>query len=254
MSWISLFRGARAAGLAAAMIAAGCLWSAAADAQTTHTVQAPATSSNQSASGEALPVGRVIYAELMQNIDVRKVKPGDRVFARTTLAVLARGKVLIAEGAKITGHVTEAKTRSKDDAESVLGIVFDHAETVDGKELPLNTTVQAIGIGELRAASALQATDEHTYSAVPGPFSIEDTKPTQRDNDKDLPKAETSPALDIGSKGVIGVKAMELTEATDATHGSLVRSLVKNVKLDNRWQLVLRVIAPKVSSAKTDEK
>lgn len=192
----------------------------------------------------------MIYAELMQNIDVRRVKPGDSIVARTTLAVLAHGKVLIAEGARITGHVTEAKARSNDDAESVLGIVFDRAETVDGSELPLDTTVQAIGIGELRAASDMKVADEARYSAAPGPFSTENEQPGPRDRERELPKAETSPALDIGSKGVIGLKAMELIEGKDTTHGSLVTSLVKNVKLDNRWQLVLRVIAPAADSGK----
>lgn len=196
-----------------------------------------------------MTVGRVIYAELTQTIDVRKVKLGDPIFARTTLAVLSHGKVLIAEGARITGHVTEATTRSKEDSKSVLGIVFDSAETADGKELPLETTVQAIGIGELRATPVMHASDQNTYSTVPGPFSIEQPRSGERDRDDELPKAETSPALDIGSKGVIGVKAMELTEAKDAAHGSLVTSLEKNVKLDNRWQVVLRVIAPAATAA-----
>lgn len=201
-------------------------------------------------SADQLPVGRVIYAELAQTIDVRKAKRGDPIAAKATLGVLSHGKVLIAEGATITGHVTEVKARSEDSPESVLGIVFETADTTDGQELPLNLTVQAIGIGQLRSATDAKLEAETPYSAVPGPSMGGATRgrPSERD---DLPAAETKPALDIGSKGMVGLKELKLTEGADTAKGSLVTSVSKNVKLENRWQLVLRVIAPKAAAGKT---
>lgn len=203
------------------------------------------------ARAEALPVGRAIYAQLAQTIDVRKAKQGERIAARVTLGVLSHGKVIVAEGGKITGRVTEVKPRSEDDPESVLGIVFDRAETVDGKELPLSVTVQAIGIGALRAPLKVRLGAYGPYSAAPGPVSTGNSPPTRGPEEDQLPAAETKPALDIGSKGMVGLKDLELTEGADGASESLVESVSKNVKLDNGWQLVLRVVAPKAVPGKT---
>lgn len=210
-----------------------------------------ASSSNRSQSNtDALPVGRVIYAELAQTIDARKARRGEPIVAKVTLGVLSHGKVLVAEGATITGHVTEVKARSEDDPESVLGIVFERADTTDGKELPLNLTVQAMGIGQLRSSTDTKLEAETPYSAVAGLPMGGAARVEPRSQRDDLPPVDTKAALDIGSKGMVGLKELKLTEGTDAAKGSLVTSVSKNVKLDNHWQLVLRVIAPKTPAGK----
>jgi len=207
------------------------------------------------ANADALPVGRVIYAELAQTIDVRKAKPGELIVAKVTLGVLSNGTVLVAEGAKITGHVTEVKKRSDRDAKSVLGIVFERADTVDGKELPLNLTVQAIGVGQLREPPDTKLDAESPYSAAGGALSVGGGMNAGRGSQRDdLPEAETKPALDIGSKGMIGLKGLVLTEGRDAASGSLVTSVSRNVKLDSGWQVVLRVISPKAPVGKAVSK
>lgn len=191
-----------------------------------------------------LAVGRVIYAELAQTIDVRKVKVGEPIFARATLAVLSRGKVLIADGAKISGRVTEAKARSKKDPESVLGIAFNRAELPDGKELPLALTVQAVGIGSLsRSPGGLD--DEGPLTGPPGFPDLSARHSNPNDTLQPKPKAMTSPALDLGSKGAVGLDGLDLTEATDPEQGSLMKSTSKDVKLGNRYELILRVIPAK---------
>jgi hypothetical protein len=262
MSTVTLFRSLRATVLAAvAIVLASFPSSLNAQAPQTATAnpksmagsngagQAPAAGTS-GARDVALPVGRVIYAELMQTIDVRKVKVGEPIYARVTLGVLSHGQVLIAEGARITGNVTETKARSKNDL-SVLGIVFDRAETIDGKELPLELTVQAIGVGALRPRSDIKLQEGTPYSMVPGPTSIEAAgSETGGDRNDHLPLAETKPALDLGSKGMVGLKELELSAGKDPAQGSLVTSRQKNVKLDNHWQLVLRVVGPKVEAVK----
>ena len=248
----------------AALVAAGAFPARAACGQTSEKIESSATQPARSESGPktqsgklapgskrpgTLAVGRVIYAQLTQTIDVKKVKVGAPVFAKTTLAVLSGGKVLIENGARITGHVTRVQERSEKNPESELGIVFDRVELPDGKELPLNLTVQAVGVGSL-TASPKEFSDSLPFPMAPG-FPDLSTQssgaPSRRHSD--LPKAETGPALDLGSKGMVGLKGLELTEGTDDTHGSLVKSKTKNVKLDNYWQMVLRVIAPKPASA-----
>lgn len=219
-----------------------------AGSESSHTEQSGKLAPDSKQPG-TLAVGRVIYAQLTQTIDVKKVKVGKPVFAKTTLAVLSGGKVLIEDGARITGHVTRVQERSEKNPESVLGIVFDRVELPDGKELPLNFTVQAVGVGSL-TASPKEFSDSLPVPMAPGfpDLSAQSSGGSSRRR-SDLPKAVTGPALDLGSKGIVGLKGLELTEGTDETHGSLVKSKTKNVKLDKYWQMVLRVIAPKPASA-----
>lgn len=207
------------------------------------TVQAQSNSQAQR-QDNTLAVGRVIYAELAQTIDVKKVKVGEPILAKATLAVLSHGKILIADGARISGHITQAKARSKKDPESLLGIVFDRAELPDGKELPLALTVQAVGIGSLsRSPGGLD--DDGPLTGPPGFPDLSARHSNPGESSQLKPKVMTSPALDLGSKGVVGLDGLDLTEATDPAQGSLVKSTTKDVKLANRYELVLRVIPAK---------
>lgn len=216
---------------------------------------APQSATSSVAAGEGLSVGRVIYAELTQTIDARKAKIGEPIAAKVTLAVLSRGEVLIADGAKISGHVTEAKRRSKKNPESVLGIVFDRAELKEGGELPLVVTVQAVGIGGFSTGRAPDATRIDTNGQYSGATALpgapgHPTGSAMTPAAAELPEAARQPALDLGSKGVIGLSDLNLKEGIDQ-RGSLVTSITKDVKLDHGDELVLRVIAPRGAGAGT---
>src|SRR5215475_13090699 len=107
---------------------------------------ASSSTATQAGQGSAnLASGTAANAVLSQSIDAKKNKPGDPVTARTTEATKSDGKVVIPKGAKLVGHVTEAKARTKGQSESTLGVVFDKAVLKSGEEVPLNMTVQAIG-------------------------------------------------------------------------------------------------------------
>jgi hypothetical protein len=203
----------------------------------------------------ALPVGSTIYAALDKTIDAKKAKPGDSIVARVTFPVLAHGKILIENGAKILGHVTIANSRSKDSAKSQLGIVFDHATLKGGEQMPLNLTVQAIGFEGLLPAERAQAepspfptssasaqpVTKHTPSGLPSPPQPGDTQQGPE------PEMEAPAALDAGSKGAVNLPGLTLTEGTDAKQGSLVRSDSRNVKLERGYAVVLRVIASELA-------
>ncbi|HKS68002.1 MAG TPA: hypothetical protein VJR26_12250 [Candidatus Acidoferrales bacterium] len=208
-----------------------------------------ASAASSEAAGEALGVGRAIYAELTETIDARKAKVGQPIAAKVTLAVLSRGKVLIAEGARVTGHVTRANRRSKKNPESALGIVFDRAELKDGGELPLALTVQAVGVGGFsngRLGTPASIDSENPYPAAshfPGTPAHRIEAATPPAAAGPTPGLSRGPALDLGSKGVIGLSDLNLEEGTDPRDGSLVTSGTKDVKLDRGDELVLRVIA-----------
>jgi hypothetical protein len=199
-------------------------------------------------SASVLAVGTTICGALANSIDAKKAKPGDAIIARVTLPVLSHGKVIIPNGAKVTGHVAWAKTRSRGSDESELGIVFDRAVLKDGSELPLSLTVQAIGRESLSAAKIASQEPERVVDAMkprqeraypiygPGP---QPPNPPQPDADLREPR---HPILDSGTHGAIGLPDLTLTESSDAASGSMVKSLKKNVRLDSGTEVMLRMI------------
>lgn len=221
--------------------------------------QSTATAPHATSPDTDLAAGTTICGELANSIDAKKAKSGDAIVARVTLPVLAHGKVLIPNDAKIAGHVVWAKTRSGTNDESEIGIVFDRAVLKDGSELPLSLTVQAIGRGTRSAAEL--ASQQPPYDpdvplgpGIPGspastprqpglqsPRSQPLSPPKSLHPDVD-PEDSPHPVLDGGSHGAIGLPDLTLTESSDAASGSVVRSQKKNVKLESGTEIVLRVI------------
>src|SRR5437016_5439614 len=95
-------------------------------------------------SGASLASGSAFNAALSAPLDTKKCKPGDPVTARATESAKSDGKTVIPKGSKLVGHVTQASARSKGDAESSIGVVFDKAILKGGQEVPLNVAIQAI--------------------------------------------------------------------------------------------------------------
>ena len=165
--------------------------------------------------------------------------------------------MIIPNDAKIIGHVTLVKTRSRDSNESQIGIVFDRAVLKDGSELPLSLTIQAIG---RTAQSAAEIASQEPYNpnvatapGIPGapastprqpglpprPQPADPPQPVRPDADA---QNAQHPILDTSSHGVIGLPDLTLTESSDAASGSMVMSSKKNVKLDGGTEIILRVI------------
>jgi hypothetical protein len=214
---------------------------------------AQGVSSQTPAAPVQLPGGTTICAVLQKTVDAKKAKVGGAIFAKTTMPVLSHGKILIANGATLKGHITEAKARSHDDRESRLGIVFDRLVVKSG-ETPLGLTVQAVGYGGLTTPEDDARTSPFTatntiYSSTADITGRHPQFPPPRPEPSDTPAAQNpgrltrSPALDAGSKGAIGFTGLTLIEGSDAARGSVITATKKNVKLERGNQLILRVIA-----------
>src|SRR5712692_4670029 len=113
-----------------------------------------ATSAKAGQSSASLSGGTTVNAALSQPVDAKKNKPGDQVTAKTTEATKSEGRVVIPKGARVVGHVTECKQRSKEQKESALGIMFDKAILKDGEEIPLNVTIRALAAAQTAASSS----------------------------------------------------------------------------------------------------
>jgi hypothetical protein len=219
--------------------------------------QTPGASSTSqtNASSSLLPPETIIAAELSKSVDAKKVKPGDKIEAKTTMDVLVHGQIVVPVDSKVMGHVTEAKPRSKESPESTVGIAFDRIALKNGRELEIRTTVQAVGrpLNHLpfpengnevpgRAPPGLHAGNTPDWRGTPGGSARPGGSPYPSGNPQDAP-AETVPtesptaaALDPHSHGVIGMKGLSLKPSDQ---GSVVSSNT-NVHLDGGTQLILR--------------
>ena len=98
-----------------------------------------------------LSVGTNLEAELQSMIDVRKSNVGDQVVLKTTKAIKQNGEVIVPKGAKLIGRITEVKRKTKDDATSKVGMVF---ERIQGKDLDIPVNASIIAVTTARATAA----------------------------------------------------------------------------------------------------
>ncbi len=219
---------------------------------------APAPTAQPAASGE-LASGTILSVELSKSLDAKKLKANDKFEARTVVDLLAHGQIVIPRNTRIVGRVTEAKARSKESPDSILGIAFERALVKDGREVPIQAAVQAIG-RPLQTAPSLQTDDQMaaTTSGMPS------TPPSQRGGmsgsatsgtpfpspngyppggGTGLPDSSNSASSTVSplgptSKGVVGIKGLSLDSSGQA---SVVSSKSDNVHLNSGTQLILRV-------------
>lgn len=105
-----------------------------------------------------------IDATLERRIDARRASVGDEVRATLNEPVRSQDGVVIEQGATLVGRITAATqyqraTRAREGAASTLGIVFDKAVLGDGRELPMNATIQAIAAAQSATDAGLGAGD-----------------------------------------------------------------------------------------------
>jgi len=196
--------------------------------------------SKRTSTNVDIPVGTTICTELTKAVDAKRAHVGDEVIARVTLPMVVHGQVLLAEGAKVFGRVTEATARADDEPQSHLAMVFDRATLKNGKEIHLRLTVQGVGLGAAQEELLAEARGDNAKpgrasSGLPGAFPPRPEKPA----------ADVPPLLDAGSRGAIGFPDYDFTESKDAEKGSLIASTKKDVKLDSGTQVILRVLTAK---------
>lgn len=234
-------------------------------------------SSRDSASAtQGLESGTTVNAVLAKPLDSRKCKPGDPVEATAAQDVKSDGNVVIRKGSHLVGHVTEVKSKGKGDANSSLGIVFDHAVLKDGQQVPMNSVVQALAAAQTSSVASLG--DDNFGAASGGSLAggggvvsrggatgggllggVSSTAGAATGEvgnvggnatgvvgssaGSTLNGGAVQGALSSTSTGVTGLKDLSLEgAATNATEGSIITSPAKAVHLDSGTQMVLRVV------------
>jgi len=245
-------------------------------------------SSKQGEQEGSLAAGTALNAQLNQTLDSKKVKAGDPVVAHTTEPVKSEGKTILPKGTKLAGHVTRASARSNGDADSALGVQFDRAILKDGREIPLQASIQALaaeqtvaavggddlqsaagagaaaggsgaasgrgpvgGTGTMvgGAASGAASTVPRTVVGATGGASSTVGATT---NSIGRAGAGLSAAgeLTSTSRGVFGLNGLKLNSGeASSTEGSLITSAGKNVHLDSGTRMLVVTQAASSASA-----
>jgi hypothetical protein len=161
--------------------------------------------------------------ELAKPLDSKKLKEGDEVQAKLTGSITLPSGATAPRGTMLIGHVTEAKARSKNDAESALGISFDKIVLGKGEDTPIQGVLQAVAPNpNSEVTSGNTAVDYGvTLRAAMAPPSPDLSKPP-------------TPILNDQSTGVLGFKNMTLKDG-------VLTSTNKEIKLDNGTRFMLSV-------------
>jgi hypothetical protein len=258
-----------------------------ASAQASGGASASASASGSQRQGEqsaSLGAGTAMNAQLSQPVDSKKAKPGDQVTAQTTEAVKADGKTIVPKGSKLVGHVTRSSARAKGDAESALAVEFDRAILKDGREIPLQASIQALaaaqavaavggdelepvggvaqsgaasgrgtlgGVGSTvgGAASGAASTVPRTTTGATG--AVGSTVGTATGATAGAGSGLSAAGeLTSTSRGVFGLNGLHLNNAaSNSTEGSLITSTGKNVHLDSGTRLLVVTHAATTATA-----
>jgi hypothetical protein len=233
-------------------------------------------SANAGNSSVEISSGTKIDATLATSLDAKKNKPGDRVEARAAQDVKQDGKVVLKKGTRLVGHVTEAQARTKEQAQSQLGIVFDQALMANGQEFPLNATIQALAATRSSADAAAGSDDVMASGGGMGSMSgatrggggllggvtstagatggaVMNTAGSASGNAGGTLNAATHSTGAVGgltstgrlasnSSGVFGLEGLSINSAASSTtQASMIVSPTKNVHLDSGTQMLLSV-------------
>jgi hypothetical protein len=200
--------------------------------------------------------GTVLSVELSMKLDARKCRANDKIEARTVADLLVRGQIVVPRNSEITGHVTEAKAHNKSSPGSMVGITFDRLMLKDGREIPLQMTVQAIarplppaagegGPDSYGDASAMPQMPRGGVLTPARPATIHGVTPVSPSHVHEPPSsknpgtANSNPnALDSTSRGVYGINGLSLNSSGPV---SVLSSSTGNVHLESGTQVALRV-------------
>jgi hypothetical protein len=227
----------------------------------------PAASSQSNPAqpnGMRIAPGSVIPVQITKTIDAKKVKPGDEVLALVTEDLKSQnGQIVVPKNTKITGKVTEAQARNKQEKESQVGIAFDHAVTKDGADVVLPMSIQAVIARSYLAgntngnnndnSSAQSSAQSMPQSPSSGGMSPGGRSPGMQQPQSASPpsgneqstntnaNAHPHPAVTGQTQGVLGIQNVTLAAAPNAEQGSVLSSDKNNVKLESGTLMLLRV-------------
>jgi hypothetical protein len=250
-------------------------------ASATNSSNSTASASTQHAQADAAGSSE-FNATLSKPVDTRKTKAGDSVTATTDKDAKAADGTSIKRGSTLVGHVTKAQPLDKSasgsaDAASMLSIVFDKAILKDGREVPLNATIQAVSAAQSDASLASDIGGAGMSAAGTGAGSARGVggglvggaggavagglgaagslaggvghgvygaaggmAGAAAHSAGAVGGLNSSGMLTSGSKGVFGINGLEFASSSaGSAEGSVITSSTRNVRLDGGTRMLL---------------
>ncbi len=171
-----------------------------------------------------------IPVELTRALDSSKLAQGEAVEGKTSGEFVLPDGTKVPRGSRMTGHVAEAKARSKGDAQSDLTVVFDAIILSDQKEQPLKGLIQAVGPKPDSGEGIEDPMVSHQAgSGIGAPPST-----TSGSNNRPM-GTNSQEVLNPQSTGVKGIHNLELGS------DGVLTSKGKTVKLDNGDRMIIHV-------------
>jgi hypothetical protein len=220
-----------------------------------------------------LCVGTAFNASLLEPLDTRRAKPGDKVTAEVAENVTYQRTIIFPKGTKVVGHIVRATSGGHGRAGSALFVQFDKAVLRDGQEVILNAGIQALAVGSVAPVSDTENSKDTGLSAELNSSpaaTTEGVEPTSSAsaNDTlivsatyDTPRSRLRPPLFSApaaegelnsdgmftpeSKGAFGRPDVKVyTPTSEGSHGTVLLSSKKYMHLDGGTRLLLVVQPP----------
>jgi len=96
---------------------------------------------------------RPVDGELVNKLDTKTSKSGDRVVVKTAESVKTADGTVIPKGSKLVGQVTGVQAHDKTSPNSKMAIRFDHAELKSGKKVAIHSVIKSVAPPEGETAS-----------------------------------------------------------------------------------------------------
>jgi hypothetical protein len=90
------------------------------------------------------PPSTSVVAELAKEMHVKRVKVGDKVYAKITKAIVLKDGQKLKDGTKLVGHVTKINIKASKESPSQLGLVFDKV-LIGSEEVPISLVLVGAG-------------------------------------------------------------------------------------------------------------
>ena len=222
--------------------------------------QVTANSQTESCNPTAIRIapGTFIWAEISRSLDARRNRVGDPVEAKTSVDLLAQGKIVLPRNTKVLGQVTSVKPRTKQSPASYIAITFDHLVLGDGQELKVELVLQAMA-GPLHSFYQGKESSEEIGGVLP-PVGTSAPRATTMGNTelgqipgRQYPARSSNPsetvlrsipgsprvssALGPLSQGAVGLNDILLTSVDRV---ATISSNTQNLHIDGQSQLLLK--------------
>jgi len=231
-----------------------------------------------------LSVGTAFNARLIETLDARRSKSGDKFTAETTETVRYGRSIIFPRGTLIEGHVVRRSISTHGPDRAALFLQFDKAVLKNGQEAVMNAGIQAMAVGPnppAVAESASAGSEDPDADASAREAAVARALPTDAALDTDVSaknvmavshepaEAHVSmlrpPALELpltqgaftkhglltsDSKGALGAPDIRVyTPLSEGSDGTVLMSTRNNVHLERGTRLLIVIQPPRVATA-----